>query len=345
MFATAHFDGRCAGLLTDDVNGIKFIYPEAATPAPTPAGPFVISGRISYYSDSTRSVPGVSVDLQGATPASVQTDALGLYSHGLLNGTTWQVMPRKTGDLDSGISAFDASLILQERVGLITFTPEQTLACDVSGNGTLSGCDASTILQNKVGLVTTLPVTQVCGSDWVFLATPGSATNQRLLAPQMALGICQQAGIAFEPLAGSALTQNFAALLFGDCSGNWQAPGSGAAARVVPRPAVRLGQVGHGRGHRFRIPLVMESAPFPALDVELRYDPTELRAGGVHRLAAAAGALLRSNARVPGVLKIAMASATPLPGEGAEILILQFESRNAMSARAALRSLRIVSSD
>src|SRR5262249_55470136 len=43
MFATAHFDGRCATVKTDDENGVTFIYPTAipptvTTPDPLPAG-------------------------------------------------------------------------------------------------------------------------------------------------------------------------------------------------------------------------------------------------------------------------------------------------------------------
>ena len=35
MRASAHFDGRCAGLATDDMNGVTFIYPGPADPTPT----------------------------------------------------------------------------------------------------------------------------------------------------------------------------------------------------------------------------------------------------------------------------------------------------------------------
>jgi len=32
MYVTAHFDGRCAGIRTDDINGVSFIYPTAIPP-------------------------------------------------------------------------------------------------------------------------------------------------------------------------------------------------------------------------------------------------------------------------------------------------------------------------
>jgi len=36
MAAIAHFDGRCAGLKSDDVAGVSFIYPQSGSPQPTP---------------------------------------------------------------------------------------------------------------------------------------------------------------------------------------------------------------------------------------------------------------------------------------------------------------------
>jgi hypothetical protein len=39
MRASAHFDGRCAGLATDDMNGVSFIYPGSGGPVPTSPPP------------------------------------------------------------------------------------------------------------------------------------------------------------------------------------------------------------------------------------------------------------------------------------------------------------------
>jgi parallel beta-helix repeat protein len=56
------------------------------------------------------------------------------------------------------ISAYDASLILQHLVGLITLTSEQQEIADVSDNGAISAYDAALILQYTVGLITKFPV-------------------------------------------------------------------------------------------------------------------------------------------------------------------------------------------
>jgi hypothetical protein len=55
------------------------------------------------------------------------------------------------------VSAYDASLILQHVVGLITLDDEQKRRADVSGNGTISAYDAALVLQYTVGLITGFP--------------------------------------------------------------------------------------------------------------------------------------------------------------------------------------------
>jgi len=55
------------------------------------------------------------------------------------------------------VSAYDASLVLQHVVGLITLLPEQQQVADVTGNGTITALDAALILQYTVGLITEFP--------------------------------------------------------------------------------------------------------------------------------------------------------------------------------------------
>jgi len=64
------------------------------------------------------------------------------------------------GDVDANgtVQAFDASLTLQNAVGLISFTPEQSTIADVDGNELIQAYDASLILQYAVGLITIFPV-------------------------------------------------------------------------------------------------------------------------------------------------------------------------------------------
>jgi hypothetical protein len=65
MAATAHFDGRCAGLRTDDINGANFIYPQPGAPAPT-------ASPTSTPNASSNNICAGAVVI-GATPYSSST--------------------------------------------------------------------------------------------------------------------------------------------------------------------------------------------------------------------------------------------------------------------------------
>jgi hypothetical protein len=158
------------------------------------------------------------------------TDATGAYSFADLPTATWQVVPAKSDDLDGGVSALDAAYILQVLVGKRSFNDYQNLACDVSGNGALSALDASRILQFLVGKISRFPVADTCGSDWAFVPVPAPAANQSLIQPLVSTGTCQPGAIEFNPLSGQANGQDFVAVLFGDCTGNWQPAAGGGAA-------------------------------------------------------------------------------------------------------------------
>src|SRR5262249_2527844 len=203
-----------------------------------------------------------------------------------LSETNWKFEPQKHGGTGMGISALDASYILQFLVGLRSLSSEQQLACDTSGNGTLSALDAAYILQYLVGLIPHLPVTQSCGSDWEFLPVPAATANQVLIEPAPAGASCQLGAIALEPLVSDAANQDFLALLFGDCTGNWQPPanptGAALVARSLSRATVRLGSPSRERG-RVRYPVLVEAiGGVHALSMQITYDPSALRLAVVH---------------------------------------------------------------
>jgi len=121
----------------------------------------------------------------------------------------------------------DAAYILQVMVGKRTFDAHQNLACDVTGNGTLSSLDAARILQLVVGKISRLPVADACGSDWVFVPDVTAAPNQTVADPAIVGGSCQPGAIDYDAGPLQATGQDFIGILFGDCSGNWQ-PAGGA---------------------------------------------------------------------------------------------------------------------
>ena len=195
------------------------------TPTPTcvPGANNSIAGHIRYYSNGLP-VSGATVLLRGPVTTSVQTDAAGQFAFTGFDGCDFHLEPQKLGDANNGVSALDASYVLQSVVGLRTLDAQQRLACDVTGNGAVSAFDGALILQQRVGLIGRFPIAVVCVSDWLFVPTPASVPNQQIIQPASlsAQDTCRAGAIELTPLAGQVDNQDFSAVLFGDCTGNWQ---------------------------------------------------------------------------------------------------------------------------
>lgn len=164
----------------------------------------------------------VTVDLEGASPASVQTDASGQFAFNDLGVGPWTIRPRLEGGENAGISALDAALALLHDEGTEPLGALQLLACDVNGDGLVDVADAVLIVQRRVGLIARFPVAVVCDSDWGFYPLPTPVAGGQPTLPQPGTIACQPGQIEYDPLSGQALGQNFLAILFGDCTGNWQ---------------------------------------------------------------------------------------------------------------------------
>jgi hypothetical protein len=216
------------------------------TPTASPTGTPALGGQITYY-NGAGPVPGVEVDLIGGSPATAMTDANGDYGFSFVGSGMVTVLPLKHDDVNNAITALDASFVLQFVAGLRTFTDDQRLAADVTGDGTVSTLDASLILQYQANLLgkcsislspcsTTadcppeevceehFPVAQKCGSDWVFRPDPTIVPNQTLVQPQTGGGSCQRGAIVYDPASPPVAGQDFVGILFGDATGNWTPP-------------------------------------------------------------------------------------------------------------------------
>jgi hypothetical protein len=81
------------------------------------------------------------------------------YTPWLVNGSNNPIM----GDvsLNGLVQAFDAALVLQSNVSLITLNGNQNTVADVTGNGTISAMDASYILQFVTGLINKFPAEEL----------------------------------------------------------------------------------------------------------------------------------------------------------------------------------------
>jgi hypothetical protein len=180
-----------------------------------------VTGHVRYYVDD-RPVPDVDVALLGGPePAALSNDAGGFHFDAATGGTR-ALRPSKNGGVNGAVTSLDSAWATQFRLQLRELDEFQQLACDVTGNGTISSLDAARILQFKVGIIDRLPVAQTCGSDWLFLPNPASAPNQSLIQPGTTAATCTPGGISFSPLATPVHAQDFKAILFGDCTGNWK---------------------------------------------------------------------------------------------------------------------------
>jgi hypothetical protein len=190
-----------------------------------------ISGTVLYYRDQTlngntggepsaKAVPGVSVQrTQDTTMDTRVTDLAGAYAFtNLLGSMSVATLLRRdeppwAPDRKAAISSTDAALIAFVAVGRDTFSPNQQIAGDVTGNGTISALDASNVARYAVELVNHFPVASA--SDWKFLRCDTYSSG------------CIDPFYAFTPLTPPPAVANFYAVLYGDVTGNWTAPTGG----------------------------------------------------------------------------------------------------------------------
>ena len=184
-------------------------------------GSLPVSGQIRYHG-SDLPVPDVTVALQGGAPASVVTDAAGQFGLSAPAGDNCGIQPQKLADAGTAVTAGDALAVLQAAVGLTTLDAEQQMACDVSGDGRVTAVDALIILQYRVGVISSFPVADACQSDWAFMPVPATMANQEVVPPQPGTSACQPGAIRWSPLSAAAAGQDFSAVMFGDCNGSWR---------------------------------------------------------------------------------------------------------------------------
>jgi hypothetical protein len=282
-----------------------------------------IRGVVLYYSND-EPVAGMTVSA-GAIQAS--TDAAGQYVLDNVPAANVVVSPRGSGAAGRAISALDASHVLQSIADLRTLSPAQALACDVTGNGTLSTLDASNILQRTVGLIDRFAVATACGGDWAFIPVPQVAPGQTLIQPQMGAAGCTPGAIAYSAVTASLVQQNFDAVLFGDCTGNWQAPATAGALRAGSVEArARVGTWRRWSGDRVAVPVgISSTAPAAAIELRVIYDDARLRLDQAVLVGRARRALMALNAEPLGTARLALAATAPLALTGRTSVVLVFE--------------------
>lgn len=275
---------------------------------PSPA----IEGFIRYRK-SELAVPDVTLRLFGDRVLQGSSAEDGSYGWNPLPGGSWSVLPVSADGMESAVTALDAADALVLVTSPDDFDIADRLSADTSGNGSASAYDAALLLQFVVGSIDSLPVGDICNSHWFFTPAAQPHPGQILSQPVIAPNICTSGGIGFAPLVGRASGQDFVAGIFGDVNASWSPAGTAAADEFAPgAPQLRLGHV-RRRGSQVRIPITLESdAPVRALQFTLRYDPAQLGHVRVRRDPAVRGALSATRTSVPGEVRVALASRTPL---------------------------------
>jgi hypothetical protein len=301
-----------------------------------------VGGRIRYWRSSAP-VGGAMVTMAGTqtvASATSETNDLGQFSFDQTTSGSWQLEPQKSGDMQRAVTAFDAAIALSAAAGEQQLDPAQRLACDVTGNGQVTALDAARILQLAVGQQTHLPVAQTCGSDWAFIPDPLTLPNQRIVQPQPGNKTCQAGAIMLDSLDGDAPQQDFTAVLFGDCSGNWTSSLQSSSRLVLAQGVrVRVGAARARKGGQWVVPVyVASSTPFHALDAQLSYD-LSARPASVRAVGTARGAMADYGMDGHGTLTVGLASAAPLTTDGGPVALLVFDAPNQKAGAALVHLL------
>ena len=197
------------------------------TPAPTPTcipgANNSISGQVRYYSNGLP-LSGATVLLSGATTASAQTDAAGQFAFTGSAGATF------TSSCRSLVTGTVASVRWMPRTrckrspACVPSMPRSGWRATSRETARSAPSMPRSSCSNESAWSASFPVAQACASDWLFVPMPAAAANQHLVQPQnmAVVNTCQPGAIEFAPLAGKVTNQDFAAVLIGDCTGNWQ---------------------------------------------------------------------------------------------------------------------------
>lgn len=255
-----------------------------------------VSGNVTYYHGGGP-VPNTDLVLVGVGIHTSQTDDNGVFSITDVLTGTYTLTPSKTNDAGTdAITEADASKVLRVAAGLDSpLIGDEIRAADVNRDGTVGPMDASYILQYSVALIG--PQFPGAGKIWDF----------------------NPANRGYPLLDRDQTDQNFTAILIGDVTGNWTAPGtSGSGTGNGVR--LWLPTVEGNVGSQITLPLWIERNAADVLSVGLvfAYDPSLLSIAntGVTLGAAATGMAYAANTSEDGIVRVGLAGTQPLVADG-----------------------------
>lgn len=268
-----------------------------AIPTQTTDGTFAvntiysISGAARYWNGAA-GVPGALFAVTGDRVYSGTSDTNGVYAVGGVQAGNYTLTPGKTDGVN-GISAFDASLVLQHAAGLITLSGNAATAADVDKSSAINSLDAFYILQNSVGLQA-LPFPGA-GKVWEF-----SPSNR-----------------SYSSLSSNQINQDFVATLLGDVSGDWSATG-GPGRPLTPQATISLPDATVRSGDQITLLVALElgQTQVYSLDLRISYDPSVMSVVAVDNGNMVSDWMLANNLTVPGEIRASIAGSRAVTSTG-----------------------------
>ncbi len=258
-----------------------------------------VTGIVNYANSfSFKPVPNTVLSATGSIPVSTNSAfTTGAYSLSGFGAGPYTITPTKTTDV-TAITGFDAGLIAQHVVALITLTSAQAAAADVSEAAGITSFDAALIAR----FVVALPGSGVTG-NWKFnpvnRSYPNVETNQT--------------------------NQDYSAILMGEVSGDWTPPTMFAkASRPAPEAIVTVTApiMPAVTGSNFDIPVTVGDTTGQGIisyQFDMLYDPAIIQPQGSPVDTAgtmSSGMFVTVNNPSPGLLKVVAFQATPISGAG-----------------------------
>jgi hypothetical protein len=275
-------------IVTSTVDGIFTVSPT-----------HTVSGSIHYYSNKNV-VQGVDLTLSGENNYAAESNVSGNYTIQGIKDGDYTLKASKSNEAE-GITAYDASLILQAAVGSLTLNDNQKIAADVNSDGVINATDASYVLKKSAGVIS-LPFENT-KSIWAF--TP----QQR----------------DYIGLKTDINGQNFIAILIGDVSGNWKGASEQSIQSIGSAEFV-LGASRKNTDGTEYIPVKLNifGGKLYGADTVVNYDKNQATALSVEKSEVAGNFTVVYNLSNPGQIKISMAGAEPIT-IGGELLRIKFE--------------------
>ena len=307
---------------------------DGAIPFETIAGQFSvdlvygISGIVSYWNNGAP-VRDVLLKADGNRIYTAQSSMDGTFTVSNLPVDDYILTASKSDGAD-GISAYDASLVLQHAVQLSTLTGHAAVAGDVNKSGAINAMDATYILQKAVGLIS-LPFPGA-GVVWEF----------------------DPANRSYTGLNNDQSNQNFTGILIGDVNGNWTADlqtariaGTRNALFTATNENLCFSLPDLGGAPESRVVMALQAMNAETIlsaDLVITYPQDKVTAVSVEKTPFSDSMSLATNLTIPGEIRIAMAGATGVSGNG-DLLKITFQLTGADGETANVSLTQIAIND